>query len=469
MTEPISNGVKPQQLTFKRGQGITQALKELVEKNKMKLSDGSISKAEWQATIKVLDEIQASRKANNQASIFGNNYLVHQNDKIDFTSEEMDKLYKAMGAEFEGKPAPAAEQKPQAEQTQQAQQAQQAQQVQHAQAVHAQPAITDMHPTDQTETEVKVTSQQQQNFDNAMKNVKYADTTPSSEELSKDGYHQYCNEKRPFGDAGYENASGSKVFIKDSRAGQVPPSNDFSVTVTYNDGNGLMNAVVYDKGKKPVQGTLTMLQKNGATVEYKYTFDSAGNKVLQSCNTLQAKINTGKAEYLQSAAEQGKLPENFDELLDNVQSNFDDPILNNVDLSQYSAIEDSMSPKQKAEAAKIYSDFYEKALVTSYADGSLGTVYQKLGIRIRKDFDGVENPEKEVEPYVKTTCNMLAAGKDKYLQLRQKYGVEKFVNNYPSGITSEEWGFVCSYESTALGLMHLELNSDGEFVKAKEA
>ncbi len=73
--------MEPTQITIGRGQGITQALKQLVEEKakqdpNVKISGGIFTKTEWANTIKVLDEIQANRKANNQASIFGKNYIV---------------------------------------------------------------------------------------------------------------------------------------------------------------------------------------------------------------------------------------------------------------------------------------------------------------------------------------------------------------------------------------------------------
>ena len=98
--------MEPTQITIGRGQGITQALKQLVEEKakqdpNVKISGGIFTKTEWANTIKVLDEIQANRKANNQASIFGKNYIVFENDKIEFTAEEMSKIYNAMGVEIQ--------------------------------------------------------------------------------------------------------------------------------------------------------------------------------------------------------------------------------------------------------------------------------------------------------------------------------------------------------------------------------
>lgn len=88
------------QITIRKNQGITQALKDLVEKNNLKMSDGSISKTEWEETIKTLDKIQKSRMENGGKSIFGDNYSVKEGQKIDFTKDEIQMLYDAMGIEF---------------------------------------------------------------------------------------------------------------------------------------------------------------------------------------------------------------------------------------------------------------------------------------------------------------------------------------------------------------------------------
>lgn len=63
------------------------------------MSDGSISKTEWRETVKVLDQIEAERKANGKASIFGgDNHLVYAGDKIDFTADEMEKNLQSDGS-----------------------------------------------------------------------------------------------------------------------------------------------------------------------------------------------------------------------------------------------------------------------------------------------------------------------------------------------------------------------------------
>lgn len=99
-----SQGENFTKITIQKGKGITHALLDLVKKTGMVISDGSISKAEWNATIKTLDEIQQNRKANNQNSIFGKNYLVHTGQEIDFTEDEINMLYKSMGVSFKNQP-----------------------------------------------------------------------------------------------------------------------------------------------------------------------------------------------------------------------------------------------------------------------------------------------------------------------------------------------------------------------------
>ena len=77
----------------------------------MELSDGKITAKEWNAVLDKLIEIQQNRKANGQASIFGggtdktrngwhNSFIVHPNQEIEFTADEIGQLYEAMGAKF---------------------------------------------------------------------------------------------------------------------------------------------------------------------------------------------------------------------------------------------------------------------------------------------------------------------------------------------------------------------------------
>ena len=94
------SNIEPVTIKIRRGQGITNALFELV-KNEI-LSGGTIDKKEWADTLQVLNEIQASRQKNGEKEIFstapnGQQYVVHENDVIEFSSEEIKKLYNAMG------------------------------------------------------------------------------------------------------------------------------------------------------------------------------------------------------------------------------------------------------------------------------------------------------------------------------------------------------------------------------------
>ena len=88
----------------------------------MELSDGKITAKEWNAVLDKLIEIQQNRKANGQASIFGggtdktrngwhNSFIVHPNQEIEFTADEIGQLYEAMGAKFtkDSKPVTPAE------------------------------------------------------------------------------------------------------------------------------------------------------------------------------------------------------------------------------------------------------------------------------------------------------------------------------------------------------------------------
>ena len=95
--------IQPVKITIKKNQGITQALFDLVKNEN--LSGGKIDATEWKNALSVLNEIQANREKNGQADIFtggsGNdyhkNYVVKTGQQIEFTSEEIQKLYNALG------------------------------------------------------------------------------------------------------------------------------------------------------------------------------------------------------------------------------------------------------------------------------------------------------------------------------------------------------------------------------------
>lgn len=105
--------------------GITHALLKYAQENKMTFSDGSISDNEWYATLDKLAELQQARQKNNQKSIFTGgtdrkdyktSFVVHPDQEIEFTKEEINTLFDAMGASFTKKPGSAAtEEKPETE------------------------------------------------------------------------------------------------------------------------------------------------------------------------------------------------------------------------------------------------------------------------------------------------------------------------------------------------------------------
>lgn len=93
-------------IVIKKGQGLTQALRDHANKLGMEKSDGTISKQEWNRTIDKLVEINQKRKEAGQGSIFTggtdrhdykHSFVVHPNQKIDFTEEEINSLYESMG------------------------------------------------------------------------------------------------------------------------------------------------------------------------------------------------------------------------------------------------------------------------------------------------------------------------------------------------------------------------------------
>ena len=95
--------IQPVKITIKKNQGITQALFDLVKNEN--LSGGKIDATEWANALSVLNEIQADREKNGQVGIFtggaGNdshkNYVVQTGQQIEFTAEEIQKLYNALG------------------------------------------------------------------------------------------------------------------------------------------------------------------------------------------------------------------------------------------------------------------------------------------------------------------------------------------------------------------------------------
>ena len=109
--------IKPVTIKIQKNYGISHALKKLVEEQKMELTDRKITASEWNAVLDKLIEIQQNRKANGQASIFSggtdktkagwhSSFVVHPDQEIQFTAEEIGSLYEAMGAKFTAQSTP---------------------------------------------------------------------------------------------------------------------------------------------------------------------------------------------------------------------------------------------------------------------------------------------------------------------------------------------------------------------------
>ena len=94
------------------GQGITSMLKAHVDSrvdsgDDIIYGDTNITYKEWNAVIAKLSELNNKKeppifrgKADVNSKDWHNNFVLYNGDKITFTEEEMDDLYKAMGIEF---------------------------------------------------------------------------------------------------------------------------------------------------------------------------------------------------------------------------------------------------------------------------------------------------------------------------------------------------------------------------------
>ena len=104
--------VQPVKITIKKNQGITQALFDLVKNEN--LSGGKIDAGEWKNARSVLNEILANREKTGGANIYtggaGNdghkNYIVQEGQQIEFTAEEIQKLYNALGVTLKDEKSP---------------------------------------------------------------------------------------------------------------------------------------------------------------------------------------------------------------------------------------------------------------------------------------------------------------------------------------------------------------------------
>ncbi len=109
------NEIQGTKLVIQKDLGITHALEKLVENNKDALiSDGKITTAEWNATMDKLAEINEKRKSEGKESIFTGktdksksgwrtSFIVQKEQEIEFTKQEMNEIYLAMGVSFREK------------------------------------------------------------------------------------------------------------------------------------------------------------------------------------------------------------------------------------------------------------------------------------------------------------------------------------------------------------------------------
>jgi len=310
----MTDGIGQTRITIGKGQGITQALKAMVEKNKLQLSDGNISKAEWNETVKVLDEIQANRKANNQASIFSKGYLVHENDNIDFTEDEMNMLYKAMGVKLSDKPA-------------QPEQISEKPVEQVAQPSKPQGTIKPEEPEKPVQTVQSSPTELQKDFENDSKKSKLGASIPTADTLKENGFgfhpepseldfqghkHKvdvygnkdenglhYLMDKN--GGKTYIDKDGNSIRISKFEAQFVAPGGTI-VSYSSKDGN-FTDEVIYGADGKPIQGSMTVKNENGTTISYGYKYDENGNKVVKNSNSQPPQSSGAQSSKIEGKTE----------------------------------------------------------------------------------------------------------------------------------------------------------------------
>lgn len=105
-------------IVIKKNKGITHALRDYIKSNPNSvITDGKITPKEWSAALDALVEINNNRKSENKTPIFTGgtdktragwhtSFVVHPEQKIEFTSEEMDSIYKALGVTFKQQAQP---------------------------------------------------------------------------------------------------------------------------------------------------------------------------------------------------------------------------------------------------------------------------------------------------------------------------------------------------------------------------
>lgn len=155
------------------------------------------------------------------------------------------------------------------------------------------------------------------------------------------------------------------------------------------------------------------------------------------------------------------MPENFGSLMETTAGVFFDRRRGDtVDLAPYESIEKNMSLQKKQEAEKLYSEFWENTPISSFIDGSSGLSLSKGAFCVfaEEDFESVK-------PLAKTVCNMLTAGKGKYIELLQ--GEKDFRSFAKAGkassVSKEDRLFLVRYNHL-LNSMNFELDKNGGII-----
>ncbi len=403
----MADGIGQTRITIGRKQGVTQALKAMVEDKKMKLSGGSISKSEWNATVKVLDEIQANRKANNQTSIFGKGYLVHEGDNIDFTADEMAKIYKAMGVEVSEKPEQPAAVKPEQAASEPPEQPAAAKPEPPVTATSAQPAQAPKNEL-------------QEQFNNDSKKTKLGAAIPTSDTLKENGFgfhpeptvHNFGGQQHQVDAYGYKDENGlhysldkngGKTYV--DKEGNSIRVSEFesqfafpgSTMVSYTKkGGNFKDEVIYGADGKAIQGKTTVIKEDGTTISYEYKYDSNGNKVVQNNNSQPAQLNiTPKPLKEPSITSSMHLAFLSDRYADK----------NGADLRPDVSVVDFEAIKNGGDAPRKFNNCKQSVKVNDDGSKSFTYMYKDAGGRVYTDYRTViENPDGSLKVTTSIEC-----------------------------------------------------------------
>lgn len=159
--------------------------------------------------------------------------------------------------------------------------------------------------TDQTnETQKQAIQHKQTDLEQAMKDVKFTESVPTADDLKSGGFGLKADAAQTLpggqkitigkqdengltyimdmnGGRTYQNEKGETVRISDFDAQFIVSG---GTAVQYSDGKGKSSEVIYDKDGNPVQGSISLIQDDGSSIQYKYKYE-AGKPVLQSSET----------------------------------------------------------------------------------------------------------------------------------------------------------------------------------------